>query len=92
MNPILNKLVFRYEEHLIKEIEWNLNGKGWACWESLEYNFEKCLELRKEIDNKSSLEKSIDILRFHNCSEDVISKYIYEVEHHDDDPTRCPGW
>jgi len=92
MNELLNKLVFRYEEHLIKEIEWNLQGKGWTCWETMEHDLEDCLKFRKELDNDSALKYTIDILKSHQCSDDLISKYIYEVEHHDDDPTRCPGW
>jgi hypothetical protein len=92
MDPVLYKLVFRYEEHLIKEIEWNLSGNGWVCWEALESNFESCLKFRKDIDNQSSLKNSTDILRSHHCDEELILKYLYEVDHHDDDPKRCPGW
>lgn len=92
MEKLLNQLIFRYEEHLIKAIEWNLKGEGWCCWETMEYDLQNCIKFRKELDNDFSFESSIDILRIHECSKDFIAKYVYEVEHHDDDPTRCPGW
>ncbi|XMB72633.1 hypothetical protein RJI07_01695 [Mycoplasmatota bacterium WC30] len=92
MKDILEALIYRTEEYVIKHIELNLLGKGESCWEALERNFETCVECRLSIDSKSQHTNSSEILKLHDCEKDTVLKYEYEVLHHDEDPKRCPGW